>query len=303
MLRERGRIPEVLEQDPVRFELMYQFGAFPTESSGHVSEYLPYFRTHPDLVKRWHGQGVHRRVRLLRPQLADLAPRERRDAARGCSTATRSSRWSAAASTPRRSSRRWPPGPDHRLRDHHQRGLGRQPAPGQRGRGGGAWSTPTASTRSRSAACRAHLASLVRRHQEFNDLAVTSILDQDREAAVHALMLDPLTAAACELRQIREMFDEMVDAQREHLPELPALTAPTRGPEWLSSTSSSSGTSTPTSSSPRPISSRGSGRPSSSSTPRRWWWAGRAPSPRSVRPGSACGSVSAPWWATTTSAA
>jgi alpha-galactosidase/6-phospho-beta-glucosidase family protein len=31
-------------------------------------------------------------------------------------------------------------------------------------------------------------------------------------------MLDPLTAAACELQQIREMFDEMVDAQREHLP-------------------------------------------------------------------------------------
>ena len=31
----------MLEQDPVRFELMYQFGAFPTESSGHVSEYLP----------------------------------------------------------------------------------------------------------------------------------------------------------------------------------------------------------------------------------------------------------------------
>ena len=35
---------------------------------------------------------------------------------------------------------------------------------------------------------------------------------------MHALMLDPLTSAACELQQIREMFDEMVDAQREHLP-------------------------------------------------------------------------------------
>ncbi|MEZ5193527.1 MAG: hypothetical protein R2734_14175 [Nocardioides sp.] len=29
-----------------------------------------------------------------------------------------------------------------------------------------------------------HLASLVRRHQEVNDLAVTSLLEQDREAAV-----------------------------------------------------------------------------------------------------------------------
>ena len=63
-----------------------------------------------------------------------------------------------------------------------------------------------------------HMASWVRRHQEFNDLAVTSILEEDREAAVHALMIDPLTSAACELQQIRDMFDEMVDAQREHLP-------------------------------------------------------------------------------------
>ncbi|MFZ0325260.1 MAG: alpha-glucosidase/alpha-galactosidase, partial [Actinomycetes bacterium] len=56
LLRERGRIPEVFEHDPVRFELMYQLGAFPTESSGHVSEYLPYFRTHPDVVQRWLGK-------------------------------------------------------------------------------------------------------------------------------------------------------------------------------------------------------------------------------------------------------
>ncbi|MBA3764729.1 MAG: alpha-glucosidase/alpha-galactosidase, partial [Actinobacteria bacterium] len=48
MLRERGRVPEVWEQDPVRFELMFHLGRFPTESSGHVSEYLPYFRSHPE---------------------------------------------------------------------------------------------------------------------------------------------------------------------------------------------------------------------------------------------------------------
>ncbi|MFL6178456.1 MAG: alpha-glucosidase/alpha-galactosidase, partial [Actinomycetes bacterium] len=63
-----------------------------------------------------------------------------------------------------------------------------------------------------------HMASWVRRHQEFNDLAVTSILEQNREAAVHALMLDPLTSAASELGKIREMFDEMVSAQRAFLP-------------------------------------------------------------------------------------
>jgi alpha-galactosidase len=45
------------------------------------------------------------------------------------------------------------------------------------------------------------------------------VLEQDREAAVHALMMDPLTAAVCSLEEIRQMFDEMAQAQRKYLPE------------------------------------------------------------------------------------
>jgi alpha-galactosidase len=62
------------------------------------------------------------------------------------------------------------------------------------------------------------LASWVRRHMEFHDLTVTAVLEEDREAAVHALMLDPLTSAVCAPAEIREMFDEMVEAERDHLP-------------------------------------------------------------------------------------
>jgi alpha-galactosidase len=53
----------------------------------------------------------------------------------------------------------------------------------------------------------------------FHDLVATAILEQDREAAVHALMVDPLTAAVCSLAEIRAMFDELVKAQRNYLPE------------------------------------------------------------------------------------
>jgi alpha-galactosidase len=56
-LRDRGEDPEIYDQDPVRFDLMYEFGAFPTESSGHVSEYVSYFRTHKDRVDSWSGMG------------------------------------------------------------------------------------------------------------------------------------------------------------------------------------------------------------------------------------------------------
>ena len=63
------------------------------------------------------------------------------------------------------------------------------------------------------------LAALNAQHMAFHDLVATAVLEQDREEAVHALMLDPLTAAVCSLEEIRQMFDEMAEAQRDYLPE------------------------------------------------------------------------------------
>ena len=39
-----------------------------------------------------------------------------------------------------------------------------------------------------------------------------------KEAAVHALLLDPLTAAVLSPREIRKMTYEMFDSEREFLP-------------------------------------------------------------------------------------
>jgi alpha-galactosidase len=64
-----------------------------------------------------------------------------------------------------------------------------------------------------------HLALLDQQHMAFHDLVVSAILQQEREAAVHALMVDPLTAAVCSLAEIRQMFDEMVLAEKDYLPE------------------------------------------------------------------------------------
>ena len=36
--------PEIYGTEPVRIEMMKYFGYFVTESSGHASEYVPYFR-------------------------------------------------------------------------------------------------------------------------------------------------------------------------------------------------------------------------------------------------------------------
>ncbi len=73
-LRERVTTnPKLYEKDPVRFEMMLHFGAFVTESSGHFSEYVPYFRKRPELIAAILPSRLPGRDRLLCQQLADLA--------------------------------------------------------------------------------------------------------------------------------------------------------------------------------------------------------------------------------------
>jgi alpha-galactosidase len=50
-------------------------------------------------------------------------------------------------------------------------------------------------------------------------LVADAALTGDPEHIVHALALDPLTAAVCTLKDIREMATEMLEAQRGWLPE------------------------------------------------------------------------------------
>jgi alpha-galactosidase len=57
LLKERARESAFFDRDPVRFEVMLQLGYFVTESSGHFSEYLPYFRKRDDLIERFDRGG------------------------------------------------------------------------------------------------------------------------------------------------------------------------------------------------------------------------------------------------------
>lgn len=65
-----------------------------------------------------------------------------------------------------------------------------------------------------------HLAALCRSNMAFFDLAVNSVLNNDKEMALHALMVDPLTAAVCSLSEIKDMFDELFEAEREYIGDL-----------------------------------------------------------------------------------
>jgi alpha-galactosidase len=48
LLHQAMQKPNIYVKDPVRFEVMRYFDYFVSESSGHLSEYLPYFRRKPE---------------------------------------------------------------------------------------------------------------------------------------------------------------------------------------------------------------------------------------------------------------
>jgi alpha-galactosidase len=63
------------------------------------------------------------------------------------------------------------------------------------------------------------LAALNRTAINVQELAVRAALDGDRDAVHHAVLLDPLTAAACTVSQIHDMVEEMLTAQARWLPQ------------------------------------------------------------------------------------
>ena len=56
-------------------------------------------------------------------------------------------------------------------------------------------------------------AAMCRSNVTVQELAVKAILERDREAAFHALALDPSVGAVLTLKQARRMFDEMWEAE------------------------------------------------------------------------------------------
>jgi alpha-galactosidase len=62
------------------------------------------------------------------------------------------------------------------------------------------------------------LAAHLRRYYDFQRQVVRAALSGDREEALHAFVLDPNTASKLDLEQTEAMMDEMLDANRRHLP-------------------------------------------------------------------------------------
>ena len=219
--------PGTLALEPLRFELMARFGYFVTESSGHTSEYLPYFRKRPDLLaslvetfesagsdySAWFGYGktggYFASMRLKEPayelevdqQVAGIEPIVfRRSDEYGALIIH-----AAETGTPLRINGNVP----------NEGLITNLPA-------GACVEVPCLVDRAGVHPCVVgalppQLASLNRSNIAVQELVVKGHLEGDREAIYQAMALDPLTAAVCSLDEIWKLTGDMFAANERWL--------------------------------------------------------------------------------------
>jgi alpha-galactosidase len=217
-LDELARDPEMYEADPVRFEVMRHFGAFVTESSGHLSEYVPYFRKRPELLARYTRGGYTGESGYYANNWpawrrgGDDSIRELLDG-RSTLVLERSDEY---ASVIIEGIECGPPTVVHG--NVLNAGLIENlPA-------GGCVEVAVAADAgglhpARFGPLPPQMAALDAAHMYVHELMVEAVLERDLGAARRALLLDPLSAAVCSPEEIFSLFDEMVDAERTDLRE------------------------------------------------------------------------------------
>jgi alpha-galactosidase len=210
-----------LDRDLVRKDMCVHFGAFITESSGHLSEYLPYYRKSEagrKFLRRgydggsrfyatnwptWRANGESRRAAMLRGEQPIGGPRT----------------WEYASWIIEAIEKNAP------FRIHgnvinHDGGAGQLitnlPAGGcvevaclVDGNG----VRPV-----RHGALPAQMAAICAGNMSMFDLGAQAAVERSIEKAVYALMLDPLTAAVCTPARIKAMTLELFAAGKDYLP-------------------------------------------------------------------------------------
>jgi alpha-galactosidase len=216
LLRERAAQPEIYERDPVRFEVMLHLGAFVTESSGHFSEYVPYFRKRPDLLKKYTRPGYLGESGFYANNWPEWrrANDERIHSMLRGETEIPTERSFEYASYIIEAMELGRPTSIHGnvMNDGAIENLQADGCVEVECRVGPDGLKPV-----RFGKLPEQLAALNRSHIAVHELVVEALLERDRQKAKYALMLDPLTAAVCSLEEIDRMFEEMWDAERESL--------------------------------------------------------------------------------------
>jgi alpha-galactosidase len=220
--------PEVIGQEPIRIQLMKALGYFMTESSGHNSEYVPYFRKNEQyinevLVPQYKSEPDHywfdygRSGGYLRHCLGreNDVLEENEAISRGeyAIPTSMSQEYGAAiiaAIVTNKPLVFYGNVTNHGLITNLPQGCCVEVACLADGSG----ITPTY-----AGALPPQLAAILRTNVNVQELIVHAAKTRSVDAVRHAVMLDPLVGAVCTLDQIRDMTNEMLAAQKQWLPQ------------------------------------------------------------------------------------
>ena len=222
LIRKAMEDPAIYGRDIVKWEVMKHFGAFVSESSIHMSEYVPYFRRTPELIDQHTSEAMwgvgtkgetraQRRARYAERRKAQDAEIERLAYGDEPIEISRSNEFFARilnaceTNTPYVFNGNVPN--TGLISNLVQNGVVEVPIlvdgcglhPCHVG------DLPPA------------LAALNRGSLNLQELAVKGFIEQDREAIYRAIQLDPLTASKLSLAEIRCMVDEMFAADGAYL--------------------------------------------------------------------------------------
>ena len=208
--------------DIVRKDMMLHFGAFITESSGHLSEYLPYYRKRQDLIDKYARSGYDGETSFY----ANNWPTWRKNADE---TRLRMLNGEESLEHPRS----WEYGSwiiEAREKNTPVRIHGNVPN-SLDGTGTLVTNLPADGivevacmidgngiNPTRYGALPPQMAALCASNMWMYDLGATAAIERSKEAAIHSLLLDPLCAAVCSPAEIKAMTLEMFDAEAAFLP-------------------------------------------------------------------------------------
>jgi len=210
------------EADLVRKDMMLHFGAFITESSGHLSEYLPYYRKRRDLLKKYARVAYDGESSFYAnewPGWRKKADRERAEMVRGKLSIEWERSWEYASWIIEAREKDSPV----RIHGNVMNNLG----------GRGALITNLPSDGCVEVACMIdqngvnpirygalppQMANICASNMSMFDLGAKAAIERSKEAAIHSLMLDPLTAAVCSPAEIKSMTLELFAAEKRFLP-------------------------------------------------------------------------------------
>ena len=210
-------------RDLVRKDMMVHFGAFITESSGHLSEYLPYYRKQKDILNKYLRPGYDGGSSFY----ADNWPDWRR-------SADKNREGMVKGRVPIEWERSWEYASwiiEAREKNIAFRIHGNVTNFSSDGGGNLITNLPASGCvevacmidsngiqPTRYGALPPQMAAICSSNMSMFDLGATAAIERSKEAAVHALMLDPLTAAVSSPAEIRRMTMEIFRAEKDFLP-------------------------------------------------------------------------------------